>query len=355
MTTAPIAPSQWGRAEALVARAACFRRDRKLDFAVADCDQALTVFPRYPRALFRRAVCLMEKQMPKEAQQAFEQLLRVDRKWPKLLDWLIRAAAQVKRQEANGGKSAEGTSNFEEQEEETNGVPTGNEDFYSVLGVSTDATDAQLKRAYRLRSLKVHPDKKGGSVAAFQLVATAYETLSNPEKRQLYDDGVDVNKKKKKKKKKGRYDDDSSESEDEDGNKKKSLREEIERKYFPENFKFWPYVHIHDFPMLLSSTLKVFLTDNFTFFVLCLGSVTPSSKNDATMPARRRKPSRRRHASPWVAAAAEGVALLFMLIIEKAVIKNPHFGHGGLMIRWSWQLKWGSLFLLHKSLLYVHA
>ena len=56
-----------------------------------------------------------------------------------------------------------------------------------------------------------------------------------------------------------------------------------------------------------------------------------------------------------MAAAAEGVALLFMLIIEKAVIKNPHFGHGGLMIRWSWQLKWGSLFLLHKSLLYVHA
>jgi hypothetical protein len=55
---------------------------------------------------------------------------------------------------------------------------------------------------------------------------------------QLYDDGVDV---KKKKKKKSPYDSDSSDSEDEDGNKKKSLREEIERKYFPENFKFWPF------------------------------------------------------------------------------------------------------------------
>ena len=139
--------------------------------------------------------------------------------------------------DANGGKDAAGTSSFEEEQSET--APSGNEDFYSVLGVSTDATEAQLKRAYRLRSLKVHPDKKGGSAAAFQLVATAYETLSNPEKRQLYDDGVDVNKKKKKKK--GAYDDESSESEDEDGNKKKSLREEIERKYFPENFKFWPF------------------------------------------------------------------------------------------------------------------
>ena len=179
----------------------------------------------------------MEQQKPKEGQKAFEQLLRVDRKWPKLLDWLIRAAAQARRMDANGGKDAAGTSSFEEEQSET--APSGNEDFYSVLGVSTDATEAQLKRAYRLRSLKVHPDKKGGSAAAFQLVATAYETLSNPEKRQLYDDGVDVNKKKKKKK--GAYDDESSESEDEDGNKKKSLREEIERKYLPENFKFWPF------------------------------------------------------------------------------------------------------------------
>lgn len=62
---------------------------------------------------------------------------------------------------------------------------------------------------------------------AFQLVATAYETLNEPEKRQLYDDGVDLSGKKKKKKKKSEYDESSSESEDEDGNKKKSLREEV--------------------------------------------------------------------------------------------------------------------------------
>ena len=111
--------------------------------------------------------------------------------------------------------------------------------YQLALHVNRDSDREQLLKAYKRVLLKVHPDKKGGSAAAFQLVATAYETLSNPEKRQLYDDGVDVNKKKKKKK--GAYDDESSESEDEDGNKKKSLREEIERKYFPENFKFWPF------------------------------------------------------------------------------------------------------------------
>ncbi|EGB09446.1 hypothetical protein AURANDRAFT_9511, partial [Aureococcus anophagefferens] len=60
-------------------------------------------------------------------------------------------------------------------------------DLYTVLGVSADATEAILKRAYRLRSLKYHPDKKGGSTFAFQRVREAFDTLSDPEKRRAYD------------------------------------------------------------------------------------------------------------------------------------------------------------------------
>jgi len=236
---------KWGRAEALVARAGCLRRGRELSPAIADCDAALVVFPKYARALFRRALCLLESAKPTEALATLEKLLRVDRTWPRLLDWLIRASAQARRQAAQGhqGSSSGEYSHAEEDDPEGNGGSGsgngGNADYYNVLGVPTDATEAQLKRAYRIKSLKAHPDKPGGSVTAFQLVATAYETLSDTEKRQLYDDGVDVKKKKKQK----RHEDDSSESdsEDEDGNKKKSLREEVERKYFPENFKFWPF------------------------------------------------------------------------------------------------------------------
>ena len=220
---------KWGRAEALCARAACHRRERNLNYAIVDCEAALSLFPRYSRALFRRAVCLLEAARPDDAKAAFEQLLRVDRNWPNLLDWLVRVEAQSRRQKANTGTPCE---NIEEE-----GLRSyDDKDYYSILAVTTDATDAQLKRAYRLKSLKTHPDKKGGSAAAFQLVATAYEILSDPQKRELYNDGVDMSKKKKEK---GLYDD-SSESEDEGGNKK-PLREEVERKYFPENYKFWPF------------------------------------------------------------------------------------------------------------------
>jgi hypothetical protein len=48
-------------------------------------------------------------------------------------------------------------------------------DHCAVLGVTTDATEKQLKTAYRMKSLKFHPDKKGGHTAAFQRIAEAYE------------------------------------------------------------------------------------------------------------------------------------------------------------------------------------
>merc|ERR1711959_433098 len=102
---------------------------------------------------------------------------------------------------------------------------------YTVLGVPTDATDKQLKRAYRVMSLKFHPDKEGGSTRAFQRIASAYETLSDPEKRQLYDEGADL---------KGRGGN-NSDSDSDDETEQRSLREEIERKYFPERYKFWPF------------------------------------------------------------------------------------------------------------------
>jgi curved DNA-binding protein len=60
-------------------------------------------------------------------------------------------------------------------------------DAYSTLGVQRDATDEEIKKAYRKLAAKHHPDKEGGSTAKFQEIQGAYETLTDPQKRQQHD------------------------------------------------------------------------------------------------------------------------------------------------------------------------
>lgn len=60
-------------------------------------------------------------------------------------------------------------------------------DLYEVLGVSKDATAAEIKRAYKHKAHKCHPDRTGGNAEEFHKVLKAYEILSDPVKRAEYD------------------------------------------------------------------------------------------------------------------------------------------------------------------------
>lgn len=61
--------------------------------------------------------------------------------------------------------------------------------YYDVLGVKNDATDREIKKAFRRLALEYHPDKnkKPDAEAKFREIAEAYDTLSDKEKRRKYD------------------------------------------------------------------------------------------------------------------------------------------------------------------------
>ena len=64
------------------------------------------------------------------------------------------------------------------------------EDYYDVLGISKNASESEIKKAYRKMALKYHPDKNPGDKEAedkFKKAAEAYEVLSNPDKKARYD------------------------------------------------------------------------------------------------------------------------------------------------------------------------
>jgi DnaJ family protein A protein 2 len=73
-----------------------------------------------------------------------------------------------------------------EAEESPEPQEIDNQEFYQILEVPQEASQDDIKKSYRKKVIRLHPDK-GGDPEDFKKLQAAYEILSNPEKREIYD------------------------------------------------------------------------------------------------------------------------------------------------------------------------
>jgi len=60
-------------------------------------------------------------------------------------------------------------------------------DYYSTLGINRNASQEEIKKAYKKMSMQHHPDRTGGDDSKFKEINEAYQNLSDPQKKQMYD------------------------------------------------------------------------------------------------------------------------------------------------------------------------
>ena len=93
---------------------------------------------------------------------------------------------EQEKKEENSEKKEENKKNAEDEACEK---IINNKDYYDILGVTKQTSNDDIKRAYKKLAIKFHPDKNKSPKAeeAFKKIATAYQTLTDPKKRELFD------------------------------------------------------------------------------------------------------------------------------------------------------------------------
>jgi len=156
-------------AKLLQNRAMCYIKLNQAKAAISDCERALDLDPSYSKARKTKAKALAEAG-----------------------DWESALREYKAIQEAN---PSEAGIQREIRNAELELKKSKRKDYYKILGVEKDASDADIKKAYRKLAIVHHPDKNPGDEAAaerFKDIGEAYETLSDPQKRSRYDSGDDL-------------------------------------------------------------------------------------------------------------------------------------------------------------------
>jgi len=158
----------------LTNRATARFRGRKFDLSLRDCDAALVIKPGHVKALLRRAAVYMEIENWKAAIGAYEAAQEADPEDRNIAQGLRQAKLELKK--------------------------SLRKDLYKILGIDKHADDRTIKKGYKMSAMRCHPDRhasgsdedKAKAEVMFKEVGEAFEILSDPEKKQRYDQGEDV-------------------------------------------------------------------------------------------------------------------------------------------------------------------
>ena len=157
----------------LTNRALCLKKQGKNMEALKDADKAIEYNPNYSTAYIRRALIYEEFKMFDDAKADLSKAKELDPNNIRI-DGYINEANQ-KSEKA-----------------------TRNRDYYKILGINKNATPEEIKKAYKKMAIKYHPDRNGESEQTkkvaqrkFQDVSDAYSVLSDPKKKEMFDQGVD--------------------------------------------------------------------------------------------------------------------------------------------------------------------
>ncbi|XP_017292912.1 dnaJ homolog subfamily C member 7-like [Kryptolebias marmoratus] len=154
-------------------RATAGTKLKKLNQAIEDCTSAIKLDDSYIKAYLRRAQCYMNTEQYEEAVRDYEKVYQTE-KTSEHKHLLKTAQLELKKSKRK--------------------------DYYKVLGVGKNATEDEIKKAYRKRALMHHPDRHSAATPEvqkeeekkFKEVGEAFTILSDPKKKMRYDNGHDL-------------------------------------------------------------------------------------------------------------------------------------------------------------------
>ncbi|RHZ75269.1 hypothetical protein Glove_216g54 [Diversispora epigaea] len=150
-------------------RALVLMKQGKYTDAINDMDKALELDPTFIKVFRRRADVYLKLEKYQEAVNDLKAALELDGSNQEIRRDLHNAERELKK--------------------------ASRKDYYKILGVSRDASEIDIKKAYRKLALQHHPDKNSGDSEAevkFKEIGEAYAIIGDPVKKQRYDSGVDL-------------------------------------------------------------------------------------------------------------------------------------------------------------------